>query len=134
MEKRTPGFNGSKYLETSLEDHKDNWVLISLRGTNSSYVGKIVELTKEKVNFLPYEKATHNERGVPEYTIAYEGLPHTHRRTDIINYRPSSEQEAINFCKSMNRKAYIDSLRERKEIFELEKINQEIDKSQKKII
>lgn len=107
MEKNKIGFKGKSYLESDLEDHKGDWVLINLRN-NGSYSGNLCDLNDRKVFLLPYQKVTYRDDGSAEYIIEHNGLPYSHERGDITNYRPTSEKEALNFCKSLNRKANIE--------------------------
>jgi hypothetical protein len=133
MEIRQIGFTDNKWEEPSLEDHKNNWVLIT-NGNNTSYAGNVASLNGEWVNFLPYQKTSPNEKGVLEYSIVYEGFPEPHKKRDIISFRSSSEEEVINFCKRMNRKSYLEYLKDRKEICEFEEANSKIKNSLVEIV
>lgn len=133
MEVRQIGFTDNKWEEPALEDHKNNWVLIT-NCDNNSYAGKVISINGEWVNFLPYQKISPNKEGILEYSIDYDGPPEPHRRRDINRFRASCEEEVINFCKRMNRRSYLEFLKERKEIFELEKANSKIKNSLVEIV
>lgn len=133
MKKRKIGFKGERYEEICLEDYVRNWVLLKFRNGNSTF-GYLNSLNKREANLFPYSATDYNEDGTAKYYVVGEGLPDTYERMDIVGYRPSTEEEVLNFCNRMNRESYMEMLKKRKEIFELEKINQEIDKSNGKII
>ena len=110
-----------------LEHYKDGWVLINSKG-NGSFMGYLQDTDNIRARFLPYQKFSYKDNGMGDYYIEHDGDPKCVDRTDIIGYRPGSEQESQNFCKAMNRKAKLDWLREKKETFELEKQSEQIDK------
>ncbi len=86
-------------------------------------MGNLCNIDKDTIDFLPYQDVEYDEKGIIKYVIKSDGLPDTHEKNDIIRYKPSSEEQALNFCKYMNRKTYLECLKEKKEIFELEEIN-----------
>jgi hypothetical protein len=121
MEKTKIGFKGERYNETSLEDYVNKWVLVKFRNGHSMY-GYLKDINKKEFNLFPYPKMNYKKGGNPKYEIEGKGLPDTYERIDVIGYRQSSKDEAINFCESMNKKLYLENLRETKEIIDIENI------------
>ena len=120
MKKRQIGFTREEYEEYSLEDYLNKWALIT---TNAGrYSGKIIGMNERDVFLLPYYRVSPNGEGLDVYEIIYKGLPDLHRKTDISGVRSTSEEETISFCKGMNKKVYLQSLREKVEKLNLEKM------------
>lgn len=132
MKKRKIGFKGEVYEETSLEDFENDWILLTL-GDNTSWAGKLVELGKEQVGLLPYQKLNYGEDGLPELVVEDKGLPYVIKRIDIRRYREASREQVENFVKNVNRDNYLGELKKQKEQIELEHFLGEYAKSQKRI-
>lgn len=120
MKKYKIGFTGEEYEESSLEDYLNSWIVFSLRG-NGSYAGKLISLSEKEASFLPYQKVTHNDKGMPRYIIKYDGKPSSYPINDIVGKRETSEKEIKNFCKNMNQVEKINWLKQRLELNALEK-------------
>lgn len=119
MKKRTIGFDVKEYEEYSIEDFLDKWVLITT--SSGKYSGKVIQVNERYICLLPYYRISPDNKGTEVYEIVYQGLPNLHRRTDILGARSTSETETINFCNGMNRKFYLQSLKEKVEKLNLEK-------------
>ena len=131
--KKEIGFEREEKKKCSIEDFVDKWVLLL---TNSgSYSGKMIDIIEGDVVLLPYLKVG-VKTGLEKYEIELEGIPFLYAKQNIRGIRSTSEEETKNYCDIMNRRLYLQHLREENEIRELEqrKITGEITNLNKKII
>jgi hypothetical protein len=123
MKTQKIGFESEERENKDLKDFLGDWGLITTNA--STYSGKIIEINSDNIALLPYYKISYNEEGIEEYEIVYEGLPLFCNRNGMVVIRPTSEEETINFCKNKNKQIYLQKLREKVEIKNLEKLLKE---------
>jgi hypothetical protein len=132
MKKKTIGFKGEEFESISIEDFKDKWVLIKSDGECHS--GFLSHINKNEIGLLPYQDFEYLCDGRYKYYVEAKGLPHMIEKGTMTKFKETSLENVMNFCEHMNQEEYKSYLLKRKELFELTKINENINKESNKII
>lgn len=128
------GFNlDNKEKKYGLENRINTWVRLFSRVNNEPIIGYLRDINHYNAILKPYARIDYNENGVPFYKIE-KNQSHEFPKNLIGNHEKSSKKSAKNFCKYMNKKFNLDSIKNEKEelgsLFEINRMKYEISKEQ----
>ena len=111
---------GMTRKENFYDEYIGKFVIICPNSGNNNFAGKLIEVKEGYATLNPFQGGKFDEEGKLVRELIYENSKIYILGTSI---EPTTQENIINFCKRMNRKSYLEDLRDQKEIYELEEAN-----------